>query len=390
MNVIYLGCNGFPFGFAEVQKQKMISKALITAGASVTIINTKGILREKKLGDLKFKGNIENIKYFYCSLSAFRPTNILIRNFLKIMGRVIEFFMIPICKKKHKVNIAIISTRNIYALIYYFYILRLFGYKMLLSYEEFVKTLNLDSTYNKRNLEFDDLANQYCDGILPISSFLENYQRKINPDIKQFIIPALTDFNLIDSIKTDVVKRNTILFCGSSEYSENIKFIIDAFEKVKNSLIELELVIHGAESKNQLILDYIKQNSTKKNKIHILTKLSFEDLIRAYKTASLLLIPLKPSERDIARFPHKISEYTASRTPILTTDVGEISKYFINNINAFIVEKYNYEEYAHKIDFAFKNKTLAQTVSEDAYKLGRKEFHYDSIAVNLFNFCKTL
>jgi len=268
--------------------------------------------------------------------------------------------------------------------------LEITGYKIILSYEEYVKTLKTGNNGKAINLKFDDLANKYCDAILPISSFLENYQKKINPNIKMFKIPVLTDFDWIDSIGVDGKKNNTILFCGASAYFENIKFIIDSFEKVKNPIVELILIIHGNNSQNIQVSDYISKYSSKIEKIHIYSNLSFEDLIKLYKTSALLLIPLKPYERDIARFPHKISEYAASKTPILTTAVGEINNYFTNNVDSFISDNYNTIEYAEKIDFIFANKDLASFISQSSYNLGRKYFHYNSISLDLFNFCNNL
>jgi glycosyltransferase involved in cell wall biosynthesis len=389
MNVIYLGCNGFPFGFAEVQKQKMISKALISSGASVTIICTKGIL-EKKEHSLPYRGKVENINYYYSSFTAFRPGNFIYRNLLKILGKVIECILIICFKRRNDKNIAIITTRNIYALFYYYLVLRLTGYKIILSYEEFVKNLNLEHNKKGVHLRFDDLLHNYCDAVLPISSFLEDYQKKQNQNIHIHKIPALTDFDLIDSIEFNGEKENSILFCGSSAYFENIRFIIDAYEKVKNSIIELVLIIHGNDAQNFWVFDYINRCSTKKDKIHIHLNLTYSDLIKLYKKSSLLLIPLKPYERDIARFPHKISEYTASKTPILTTAVGEINYYFTNNSDAFISENYDPVNYADKIDFIFKNKEKALLVSQNAYTLGRKNFHYKSVSPDLFDFCYRL
>ena len=150
------------------------------------------------------------------------------------------------------------------------------------------------------------------------------------------------------------------------------------------------LIIHGNDAQNLQVFDYINRYSSKKDKIHIHSNLSFSDLIKLYKKSSLLLVPLKPYERDIARFPHKISEYTASKTPILTTAVGEINHYFTNNVDVYISEIYDPVDYAKKIDFIFNNKEKASLVSQNAYALGRKYFHYNSISSDLYDFCYRL
>jgi glycosyltransferase involved in cell wall biosynthesis len=389
MNVIYLGCNGFPFGFAEVQKQKMISKALISAGARVTIINSKGLL-DKSDEYLPYKGTIENINYYNASLTPYRHQNFFFRNLLKIIGRIVEFILIANLKRRKDKNIAIITTRNIYTLMYYNFVLRLCGYKIILSYEEFIKNINLENNKKGIHLKFDDLVHKYCDAVLPISTFLENYQKEQDKDLKTFKIPALTDFDLIDSILCPVKHENTVLFCGASVYFENIRFIIDSFENVKNPDAQLILIIHGDSIQNQIIYTYIANHSSKSDKIILLSNLSYEELIKNYKQASVLLIPLKPYERDIARFPHKIAEYTASKTPVLTTAVGEINHYFTDNLNAFIADEYDPVLFGRKIDIILKEKQLAGIVATNAYDLGRNHFHYLSLSHKLSNFIESL
>ncbi|TZF84451.1 glycosyltransferase family 4 protein [Pedobacter sp. BS3] len=385
MNIIYLGCNGFPYGFAEVQKQKMVSKALVKAGAAVTIINAKGIFSKKDHPDIPYKGKIEQINYVYTSFYAYKPANFIFRNGIKVLGKISEVFHILALRKRKQKNVAILSTQNSYALIYYYYLLRLAGYKIVLSYEEFVKDINAGKNKSGLHLKFDDIAHRYSDAIIPISVFLEDYQKKINPNVSLFRIPALTDFNKVDAIVAADKLNTNILFCGASAYFENISFIIDAFNKVKNVAVDLVLIIHGNAVQNQRVHNYIGQ-SAKKNSIKVLSNLSNEELFKAYKQAGLLLIPLKPYQRDIARFPHKIAEYTASKTPIVTTAVGEISRYFTDGQNAFVATEYDVAAFASKIEEGLNNRALSDKIARQAYQLGRQNFHYETIAGRLFTF----
>lgn len=387
MNIIYLGCDGFPYGFAQVQKQTMISKALAAKGAKITVINRKGILSKDSKLKLKYTGKSQGIHYFYTSLSPFRSKSFILRNLKKLWGILIEIPVIFILRDRTRKNIAIITTGKIALLKYYSFILRLARYKIVLSYEEFYQSLD---GYNKGTNNFDDQVHKYIDAILPISTFLEEYQKKLNNRIKSFKIPALTDFDLIDSIKYSGISENIILFCGAAAYFENIRFIIDSFENVKNPEVTLLLIIHGDSIQNQKIHSYIENHSSKKDKITIRTNLSYNELILNYKKSSVLLIPLKSYERDIARFPHKIAEYTASKTPILTTAVGEINYYFTNHVNAFIVENYDSFAFGNKIDFILNEDKLAKQVALRAYELGRDSFHYLSLSERLYRFFTTI
>lgn len=389
MNIIYLGIDGFPEGFAQVQKQILICKSLIAAQAQVTVISTKGRSAKQLNKDLKVKGNFEGINYIYSSLYAYRPKSFFLRTFFKIIGRILELFFIVSIRKRSTKNIAIISTKNILILKYYYFILHLLGFKVVLSYEEFVSSLP-SGNINNTKVSFDDIAYKYCDGIMPISSYLENFIKSKDSLKKTFKIPVLADFDLIDSIFTEGKECNKALFCGSSAYYENICFIIDSFEFVNNTAINLELIIHGSKEQNSKIDKYIESASSKKARIKIKSNLTYDDLIRSYKRAKILLIPLVKNDRDSARFPHKIAEYTASNIAILTTSVGEINQYFEDSKNAFIVDDYDPFLYGNKLNYILENFELANQVAKNAYNLGRSKFHYQSIGEPLFRFFNSL
>lgn len=385
MNIIYLGCNGFPFGFAQVQKQKMISRALLDSDNKIIVISSKGVFEKSRNSKINFKGEYNGVKYYFTSLTAYRPKIFLLRNFLKITGYFFEFLLIIYKTSSTEKNVAIITTNSLIKLIYYRIILKLLNYKIILSYEEFWKSTFLEKNKNSFNYKFDDLASKYCDAFLPISTFLSDYQKSINKQVKLLKIPALTDFDLIDNIKNENEKLNQILFCGASAYRETIEFIIKAFDLIENKNIKLILIIHGDKNQNEIINNLVRC-SINIDRVKVVSNLDYNELIKMYKSSKLLLIPLNNNFRDIARFPHKISEYTASKTPIVTTAIGEINSFFTDNENAFIAEDYDIVLYANKINFALENPIFCNKIALNAYKIGRINFDYKSISKKLNDF----
>ena len=87
---VYLGCSGFPYGLAEIQKMILISKSLIATGNSVTVINTQGIHNKADHPELNVSGNFEGIEFVCTSGNPFRSDNFVKRNLLKIKGAINE------------------------------------------------------------------------------------------------------------------------------------------------------------------------------------------------------------------------------------------------------------------------------------------------------------
>ena len=114
--IVYLGSNGFPYGLSEIQKIILISKCLILTGNHVTIICSKGIHSKRDYPLLKEKDNFEGIEYIYTSGDPFYNENFLKRNFLKINGRINQFFLLGKRKKNKKLDFAILSTQSFSAI----------------------------------------------------------------------------------------------------------------------------------------------------------------------------------------------------------------------------------------------------------------------------------
>lgn len=95
-----------------------------------------------------------------------------------------------------------------------------------------------------------------------------------------------------------------------------------------------------------------------------------------YKNACGLLIPLRPTVQDRARFPHKIGEYVASGNPVVTTNYGEITKYFKDGESALIARNYDIAEFSRKMEFIISNPEKAQEIGWKGKQVGLDNFDY--------------
>src|ERR1019366_5223823 len=93
-HVVFLGCPGFPYGLAEVQKIILISKSLVLTGNHVTVISNRGNHNKISHPQLKAHGNYENIEYIYTSGNPFRANRFITRNLLKIKGLINEISLL--------------------------------------------------------------------------------------------------------------------------------------------------------------------------------------------------------------------------------------------------------------------------------------------------------
>jgi len=387
-SILYLGYSEFPFGLAEVQRMTLISKSLIFSGNNVTIICRNGIHDKKHHPELKVSGIYEGIDYLYTSGSCFRNEQFFKRRLFEIKGVINEILVLRKKKNNNKLDYAILSTNNFYTVFYYFILSKLIGFKTILNYVEYYSGIKKKRFQLGRRLKdklFDKYASSLVDAVFPISEFIVDHIKKISPHKRFLKIPVITDFGKYDAVEIEQY-RKYFLFCGSANYSEIVHFIIDSFRLLDtNTSVFLYLVVNGDKNNIIEIEKYINNHPTS-NKIKLFSGLIEKQLYGYYKKALALLIPLRPTIQDIARFPHKTGEYLASGNPVVSTNYGEIKYYFRDLENMLIADSYDEKLFAEKMQFVLNNPTLAQEIGLRGKNIASAIFDYRSCAITINDF----
>ena len=126
---------------------------------------------------------------------------------------------------------AILSTNRFYAILFYYILSKLFGFKTILSYVEYFsgikkKRFQIGDWVNDKL--YDKFAPKLVDAVFPISEFLIDHLKEVSPGKKYLKIPGLTDFERYNGI--EILPGSKIFsFCGDASYKEIIQFIIDSF-----------------------------------------------------------------------------------------------------------------------------------------------------------------
>ena len=383
-SIVFLGFGGFPHGLAEVQRIILLSKSIIITGNKVTVICRNGYHNIADHPEMKASGSYEDIKYVYASGSCFRNKHFLKRRVNHLKGKINEFRLLRKYKKNNNLDYSILSTKDIFQVLYYSILSKIFGFKTILNYAEYCSAMEKKRFQIGKKINdilFDKYAPVLSDAVFPISEFLIDHITKISPSKKYLKIPVLTDLKRYEGIET-WQNEKYFLFCGAAGYKEIIVFIIDSFVLL-NDPSYLYLVINGSESEIQEIKNHI---NNKKEKIKIISNLTQKELFTYYKNALALLIPLRPTFKDIARFPHKTGEYLGSGNPVISTNYGEIKYYFRDGENILLAKSYDINLFAEKMQFVLDNPSEAQRIGFAGKKMAIKFFNYCSKAKEIDDF----
>lgn len=386
IKVIYVGYSGFPIGLAQVQRQLLLSKGLVEAGCQVTVLSRFGIHKIGEGNNIPPQGIYEGIQYIYCSGNPYRLKSFIVRNILKLKGLMLEAYYIRNIFDKRDKNFLIITTNTFYNILYYFFLGKLFGIHTIIDSVEYWSSFK-KGRFNKFFATlYDKYYFNFADKIIVISDFLFDKIKQKIPYKSIIKIPAICDFSKfdynIDNNASDK-KNHYFLYCGSANYSEIVLFILRSYARIETG-IKLILIISGNKSNLEKIKNYIYINQLEK--VTIKSNIPYNDLIALYKNSLALLIPLRSTMQDIARFPHKLGEYTAASRPIVSTNIGEVANYFKDGQNAYLATTYDEIEFSQKLVEIEKDKKKADEVGRKAYLTGLEYFDYKKNAIKLYQF----
>lgn len=385
--VLILGVEGFPTGGARIEKLKLFGKALLNdENINVQFLSNSWCNLPK--GKLPNRGTIEGLHYLYTSILTYRPKSFIIRRIVKFFGKANEVFYLL----THKYDAAIVSvvSGKFFPLFKYWLISRIKGYKIYYPHHEYesniLKSGNLLKKVNV--LLFKKFGFKIVDGVFPISTFLADNIKEKNINLPQLLIPALVDFEIFDKARNENIsdnKENYYLYCGSLGYFEVVDFILESYEKISDNHFKLYLICAGNKYQKENLAKRI-ESSHKKNLITTYEFLSYNELVYKYNNAKGLLIPLRNTVQDKARFPHKVGEYTASQRPIITTNIGDIPLYFKDSENALIADNYTVDSYAKKMEFIIKEPSASRIIGQNGYIIGRNFFDYEKYGKKIMKF----
>ncbi|ULQ54440.1 glycosyltransferase [Flavihumibacter fluvii] len=383
--IVYIGTSGFPFGLAQVERQKLIAKGLLANKVGVLIISRYGIQPEGKEQAEFNSAEFEGIPFQYASGYTYRPNSFFRRNFLKFYGLVNEFFILRVQKKQYEGVVMLVSTLAFYNILYYKVISKLLGITMVIDNIEYFSSMQIPKSKFVKldNYLYDNYSHKLADKVIGISDFLINVAKKGSPDKPVLKIPSIVDFSKFRS--NAVEEQNFFLYCGQAAYFEVIAFIIDAFEMIDDRSFSLYLVSNGHPMDMQKLKDRIS-SSKKRDIIRLFSGVPFQQLVDLYMTSKALLIPLRNTRQDIARFPHKIGEYCAAGKPIVSTNIGEVASHFKDGVNAVLAETYDYRQFSEKMKTIIDNPELSATIGKNGFEFGKMNFDHLQLGAKIKDF----
>ena len=366
MNIMFVGLSGFPYLGRACDSRLTNIVNILAEENEVEIINRYSSLKKKTLEGLGLSDNVhlhEMIKR--------RMTGRKISFILLVLSVFVEFSFLINRRRKGKIHYLHLYSGHYVDFLFYFVVSRLIGAKVVYEYVEYRLGKNYgNNLYHKvNNFLVDKYGARLWDSCFAISNFLIRRANEVNPCLPIIKVTPLCDFSYFDDCNDTIdIEENYVMFCGSAAYFDIVKLIIDSYNQSRiHKEMKLLLVLSGSDIQLERICQY-------SDNCIIKSKVSYPKLIAYYKRAFALLIPLRDTVEDIARFPNKICEYSAAKGLIVTTKFGEIPYYFEDGVNAVVAEDFGVLELSNKLNKIIDGSYSLQQIKSNCYKTGKESF----------------
>lgn len=260
---------------------------------------------------------------------------------------------------------------------------QLIGYKIIVDIVEDRETVTkFKSFFNKlkykSSVYFLKKLNLFADGVIVISTHIENKIRNYFPTIPLFFLPVTINSNLFISKKENEGTKNiTIFYSGSFNEKDGLAHLLEALSVIKNNGNRFTFVLSGKGSPQEM--DLFQSIVTKLDLSDevdyrgFLSRKDYMDILT--NEADILCMTRINSPFANAGFPFKLGEFLATGKPVIASKVGDIEKY-LNRDQAFFVEPGNSNEITNALENIIKDRETANQIGKKGKRAAMTHFDH--------------
>lgn len=224
-----------------------------------------------------------------------------------------------------------------------------------------------------------EITNRYFsrfDLILPISTFIEKYYKKLG--CNTFLIPILADCSEFKREEKEFSKYRIIIPANGKE-KDSLSMMLKAYCALeKSDLDRSELHLCGIkEEKVRAALSEEEWHIFQQHGI-IHSWMEYSELVALYQKMHYLLLIRESCQMTKANFPSKVPETMNFGIVPLASEVGDYTRYYLRDgVNSFFVKEHNTESCKKVLSAAINlSQETYQTYSSNAVSCVQQRFDY--------------
>ena len=388
---ILITSQNFPEGGAGATYLNLFCHGLQLNGCLIRVLLLKGFA----FGGYTYNGPRKNftdygVAYTYLGFTQ-RPRRQafkLVEEFVSILRVMIFLFSLS---GKRKSTTLLVFNSEIQSNLPIHFIGRLLRIRTVRFVAEFIDKSQFKGSFFRKLKWYGFLLNykylnKNSDKLIVFSFFLKEEYIKMGYNEHNIIVqPNLTDFEFWISENTDI--QYTIGYSGAPYLKDGLSDLFTALSLLRNEGMIVTLLVIGDSTFGKSLIPALKDECRKLNITVTFTGLVDSLMVRKYLSECRFLAITRPSTvQTKAGFPTKLGEYFATTRPILSTDFGDIERYFDNGSDLIIAKTGNPESIASGIKWILENGEAVEQISRTGYIKAKKLLDYQTAIKRIIEF----
>src|SRR5215469_2481934 len=389
MSIIILGdLFTFPEGNAATNRVYTYAKGFTENNIKVHII----CFASTHAGDLT--GVVDGISYYYPFVRERKSKFFIVRRFQTLSRYFKTYSLVKKINKEDKTIAISRWTNSLRVHLFTWLLSRASRSKLIIESSEHPLRDYQTGTWNKMKGKFQFyVESKTCDGVFCISRYLINFHKDWNVNEKKLLLlPSTVDPSRFKKNGQRPLSDFYVGYFGSLTFDrDSVDLLIKAYAKISHSRTDMFLVLGGfcTEKQKKQITDLIEELNIKP-KVRVLDHLTREEVTKYITNADILVMVRSKNLESEASYPSKLTEFLATGRPVVSVNVGEISDYLSDGINAFIVEPGDVNEMADKLLFIINNYSKAEEIGKQGKALAEGIFNYSYQSKRMIDFIHSL
>ena len=373
----------FPIGLAATNRFTSYAK-LLAKNHFVKIFVIKPTESKNARRNNNVSGQYEGIHFEYVNGTTIWPTTKNRFNKLLIIYKGLIFTKRKI--KLNGINVIILISNHPIDILYFWLVSKANKIKYVQEKSEFPPYIKQNKGFLYKTLY--NLLYRMFDGMIVMTDELKEFFSKlVKRDSKLFHLPMSVDIERFENVKKTQIPHKYFAYCGFGGHNrDGVLEIVKAFYLFHAEYPKIQLYLIG-DTKHTPNIDLVF-NFVKDHKLE--DSIKFIGRVESHKIPQLLVnaecLLQAPKKITTGGFPTKLGEYLASKNPVITTSVGEISYYLADAENALIVKSDDIDGLKDKMIYVMQNTEQAKKIGLSGYKLATKSFYVQSHLSSLENF----
>jgi glycosyltransferase involved in cell wall biosynthesis len=251
-----------------------------------------------------------------------------------------------------------------------------------------------------RKLLMNGIGLKLFDGYVLISSGIVDYFLKLGiPEWRILKMPIITDdprqSEKLDGI--DIVlegdKGTTIFYCGDwSEKKDGLLTFIRAFSKISSDFPDVFVELAGKpdDESNEITVKRLITSLNMDGQVRVSGYLEESKFQFQMKRSIMFVLPKPDNFQAKFSMPSKLAEYLMTGSPVIVSDIGDVSDYLLHGISAYFVPPGDVTAVSEAIRYILNHPAEAKAVGLRGQVVANESFHYRQNANRLSNFLNGL